>query len=153
MTEYYKDMAIQELSRHRALQSSLCTLPEQIARLEQSLTDPVSVLGRGEPVRGSGYGGAQDRLADGMARKIRMERSLACARQAVSSVETAMEALTEPERMVLREFYIDRERGHMDRLCQELGVEEAAVYRLKNKALRRFTLAMYGPEGEGGLPS
>ena len=41
----------------------------------------------------------------------------------------------------------------MDRLCQELGVEEAAVYRLKNKALRRFTLAMYGPEGEGGLPS
>lgn len=152
MTREYKSMAIEELSRHSALRSSLHILPGQIARLEQELTAPRSSLGKGEPVRGSGGGAAQDWLTAGLERKGRMERSLAAARQSVDSVQSAMGALSEKEQLVLEQFYIHRERGHMDRLCRELGVEEASVYRLKNKALEKFTLALYGPE-EGGLPS
>ena len=66
--------------------------------------------------------------------------------------EIALETLSREEQLVLQQFYIQRERGHMDRLCRELGVEEASVYRLKNRALEKFTMALYGPE-EGGLPS
>ena len=150
MIQSYKDRAIAELSRHGALCSSLNTLPGQIARLEQQLTDPRGSLGQ-EPGRGGG-GTAQDWLVAGLERKMRMERSLAAARQAVDGVETAMKALDKREQLVLRQFYIRRERGHVDRLCQELQVEPATVYRLRNRALERFALALYGPE-EGGMPS
>lgn len=152
MTQQYKNMAIQELSRHSALRSSLNTLPGQIARLEQELTSPRDSLARAGSVGGGGPSTAQDWLTAGLERKSRMERSLAAARQSVQGVEYALEALNEKEQRVLQEFYICRERGHMERLCRELGVEEASVYRLKNKALEKFTLALYGPE-EGGLPS
>ena len=151
MTREYKDMAIGELSRHNALRSSLTTLPGQIARLEQELTSVPGTLGRGEHIRGTGST-AQDWLVAGLERKGSMERRLAAARQSVDSVEIALETLSREEQLVLQQFYIHRERGHMDRLCRELGVEEASVYRLRNRALEKFTLALYGPE-EGGLPS
>lgn len=32
----------------------------------------------------------------------------------------------------------------MDRLCEELGLEKATVYRRRDAALRHFTLALYG---------
>ena len=152
MTQEYKNSAIEALSRHGMLQSSLQTLPGQIARLEQELTAP-AVSGLRETVVRSSPGAGEDRLTLGLARKMRMERSLTLARQAVDAVEIALEALTEREQLVLRQFYIRREAGHMDRLCRELGMEEASVYRLKNKALEKFVLAMYGPAGEEGLPS
>ena len=46
--------------------------------------------------------------------------------------------------MVLTRFYIYPERGGVSRLCEELGVEQSSVYRKRDKALERFTLALYG---------
>ena len=45
--------------------------------------------------------------------------------------------------MLLR-FYMHPERGNVERLCGELGLEKSAVYDRREKALRRFTLALYG---------
>ena len=35
-------------------------------------------------------------------------------------------------------------QGNVDRLCEELGIEKAMVYRRKEFALRKFTIALYG---------
>jgi hypothetical protein len=32
----------------------------------------------------------------------------------------------------------------MDRLCQELDLEQSSIYRKRDQALRRFTTALYG---------
>ena len=41
-------------------------------------------------------------------------------------------------------FFIDREPGCADLLCEELGCEQAQVYRVRERALQKITTAMYG---------
>jgi ArpU family phage transcriptional regulator len=58
----------------------------------------------------------------------------------------ALESLPAKERQVLDRFYINRESGHVDRLCEELGYETSNVYRMKNRALGHFAEVLYGSE-------
>ncbi len=47
---------------------------------------------------------------------------------------------------MLSAFYTDREKGHVDRLAEELFYEERNIYRLKDRALERFAEAYFGAE-------
>ena len=62
----------------------------------------------------------------------------------VALVEGALDGLDEEERLILDRFYIRPVRDRVDWLCQELGCEQAAVYRRKDKALRHFATVLYG---------
>lgn len=64
----------------------------------------------------------------------------------VKNIKESLASLTETERKVLRRMYIDSERGAVERLCEELYCEKSTVYRIKDEAIRKFTLAMYGIE-------
>ena len=66
------------------------------------------------------------------------------ARKWVALVDAGLEILSEEDRLVLLRFYMYPERGNVERLCGELGLEKSAVYDRREKALRRFTLALYG---------
>jgi hypothetical protein len=52
--------------------------------------------------------------------------------------------LTPEERLVLLRIFILPESGSIQRLCDELNVEQSSVYRKRDKALEAFTLALYG---------
>ena len=42
-------------------------------------------------------------------------------------------------------MFIHRGKGNVERLCEELNIENPpGVYKRKDRALRKFTLAMYG---------
>ena len=62
----------------------------------------------------------------------------------VRQIEIALSLLGEDEQLALERFYIHRQEQHVERLCEELGYEKSRVYELKDRALRRFTIAMYG---------
>lgn len=68
----------------------------------------------------------------------------------LQAVEGALGALSPEERLILSRLYIYPEKGGVDRLCDDLGLEQSSIYRRRDKALHRFTVAMYGA-GEGGL--
>lgn len=62
----------------------------------------------------------------------------------VALVEAGLDDLSEEERLVLDRFYIRPVADRVEWLCQELGCEQATVYRRRDRALRHFTAAMYG---------
>lgn len=62
------------------------------------------------------------------------------------NVEKALSILKEEERIVLEKFYIDRREDYLDDLTETFFVEQAAVYRMKDRALKKFTIAMFGGE-------
>ena len=45
---------------------------------------------------------------------------------------------------MLQRLFITKERDSLSRLCSELGVEQSSIYRKRDKALHRFTMALYG---------
>ena len=60
--------------------------------------------------------------------------------------DRALTALTKEERQILHSLYIYPEKGGVERLCKELGLESSSVYRRRDKALKHFTMAYYGIE-------
>ena len=66
------------------------------------------------------------------------------ARQWVALTNRALGALTPQEQLVLRLLYIAPQKGNVNRLCELLECEQATVYRRRDKALQKFTMALYG---------
>ena len=73
-----------------------------------------------------------------------LKRRLKEARLWTAQVDKALAVLGEEEKLVLDRFYIHRAKGNAGELCERLNVEQATVYRKRDSALRRFTIALYG---------
>ena len=62
----------------------------------------------------------------------------------VEATELALSSLPRKQYDILREFYIEREDGFMDRLCEKLCCGKSTVYRQKREALLAFAMRMFG---------
>ena len=65
-------------------------------------------------------------------------------------IQKGLGALTPEQMLILSRFYIYREKGYPQYLCQALGVEQSTVYRRKDRALGKFIEAVFGPCTEPG---
>lgn len=139
----WKFEAIEKLREYEARKQSLTTIPDEIRRLELDYTRIRSATRDGTPVRGGGST-REDMLLSNIVHREELERALEMARMWVALVDAGMDPLTPEERLVLERFYMRPERGNVERLCQELGLEKTAVYDRRDKALRHFVLALYG---------
>jgi|GEM_PF-4522835 len=54
----------------------------------------------------------------------------------------ALEALTDKDRKILTSFYVERKNGFIFDLCDELSCERTTIYRMKDRALESFIIAM-----------
>jgi hypothetical protein len=141
----WKQEAEHKLRTYAARQHALISLPQQIAALQSDRRGIRAVRADGLAVVGGGSG-REAMLVDSISRQQELEDRLAETKIWVSGMDAALEALTEEERLILDRFYIHWVRGNPDRLCEELGLERASVYRRRTQALRKFTLALYGWE-------
>lgn len=64
--------------------------------------------------------------------------------QLIAITKTGLKALTPQQRLVLEKFYVNRNDGYIEDLCEELCVEKSTVYRIKNAALEMFVATQYG---------
>lgn len=62
----------------------------------------------------------------------------------VSCVELAMKMLTDEDRYFLEKMFISAGECPVDDICAECMMEKSNVYRLRKRALDKFTMAMYG---------
>lgn len=140
----WKQEAAERLRTYALRKHALTALPQQI-REAQLYRESIQAA-RTDGAAVSGGTCQQDRLLGSLVYQEELERRLAATEVYVSGIEAALQALTEEERLVLDRFYIHPQRGNADKLCEELCVERASVYRRKDQALRRFTMALYGWE-------
>ena len=139
----WKTEAVEKLRRYDAMRQSVSNLPEEIARLEEETRSLRSVIAGDTPVKGGGSS-REDALLSNMVCRQELETALRQAKAWLRTADRALAALTPEEKLVLHRFYIYPERGSVDRLCGELGVEQSSVYRKRDKALYKFTVALYG---------
>ena len=62
----------------------------------------------------------------------------------ISCMELAMTMLTDEEQFFLDRFFINAGERPVDDICAECMMEKSNAYRLRKKALEKFTMAMYG---------
>lgn len=139
----WKYEAIEKLKEYSAKKQSLKSIPVEMARLESAMRSIRSATADGTPVSGGGSG-REDMMLSNIVHREELARSLEQAKKWVALVDSGLEILTDDERKILDRFYISPAKGNVDRLCEELGVEKAQVYRRRDSALRHFTLCLYG---------
>jgi len=139
----WKTEAIEKLRKYDAMRQAVQNIPEEISRLEIAACSIRSAQTDGTPVKGGGNR-REDMLLNNLVHRQELEWSYQQAQSWLKAADRALSALSPEEKLVLHRFYICPERGSVDRLCQQLGVEQSSVYRKRDKALHRFTLALYG---------
>ena len=139
----WKYNAVQDLKEYQSVQNSLHNLSEEIKNLEIEMQTTKGTRYDRTPVQGGGNG-YEDRMINNIDRKGRLEENLRIANRKVRRIECGLRVLSDKEKLVLNRFYVERTGDYIDRLCQELGCEQAQVYRVKDVALKKFTLSMFG---------
>lgn len=87
-----------------------------------------------------------DRMMDACAKRDKLILARDAIEPLVRRMDESLALMNEMERKILEHMYINKEKGALDRLCEELYFEKSRIYQIRNEALRKFTVAMYGVE-------
>ena len=138
----WKAEAVRDLKTYPQRKKSIENIKERIEVLDEQFTS-LHGISVGEPVMG-GMSKQEEKMLDNISERERLNFSLKIAEELVRLTEKGLEVLDKRERQVLEGFYIQESHNHVETLCQRLNIEKSTLYRIKDEALRKFTLAMYG---------
>lgn len=142
----WKSEAIQKLTEYESRKAALLSIPEEIERLKSSARSIRAATADATPVPGGGSK-REEVLLSNIVYREELERKLTQNKKWVSVVERSLTVLTPSEYRVLEVMYIRNiRRGAVDLLCDELHIEKPTVYRWRDDALLKFTMALYGIE-------
>jgi len=139
----WKDVAIERLRDYRAKKQALRNIPLEIEEMKSTMTSLRSARPDRIPVKGGGFS-HEDKVLSCVVRKEELQRALDRAKLSVDEITGALQILSQEEQLILDRFYINPAKGNVERFCVELYTEQSTVYRRKDVALRKFTIAMYG---------
>lgn len=139
----WKREAIDKLKNYEVHRQALENIPQEIKRLESVWTGIRSAVTDSTPVSGGGST-REDLMLSNIVHRDELKQRMKEACLWVSQVDKALAILDDEERLVLDLFYIHRDKGSVGELCERLSVERSAIYDRRDKALRRFTIALYG---------
>lgn len=139
----WKSEAIEKLEQYEARKQSLRNIPDEIALLESAAVNIRSATYDSTQAKGSGSG-REDMLLSNIMKREELSWALEQAQRWVCLVESGLSVLNNEERSILEAFYIRSEKGAADRLAGNLAIDVKTVYRRKEAALRRFTIALCG---------
>lgn len=139
----WKKEAENDLRSYERRLMSLENSREKMLALEDQMTATKSGMCDFTPVVGGGNK-AQENMINCIAEIERLKFTIKSVERLVELTEKGLSMLTTEERKVLDLFYINRVKGHVERLTEELHLESSQIYRIKDAALYKFTTSIYG---------
>lgn len=139
----WKSEAKEKLRRYDAMRLATINIPEEMERLEIDARSIRAARTDATPVSGGGSR-REEAMLNNIIHRQELSWTLQQAQNWLKTTDRALMALTNEERLILHRLYIYPEKGGLERLCSELGVETSSIYRRRDKALKHFTLAFYG---------
>ena len=119
-----------------SVDSQLIWLENDFAALKGCTTDSEAVEG--------GASKSEDYLLNNIVKRDKLRQNKELAEKFVQTIERTLYLLPRQQQEILTEFFIDRSKGHIERLMDKYHIERSHVYRLKDEALHNFTVLMYG---------
>ena len=136
---------VQRLLRedYRQCKEQLETLPLRIATERSRLTSIRSASAESMMISGGGNV-RQERDTSILVEIDRLTGELETARMEVKTIDTILGKLSKEERKIVDVMDLDRQRGGLDRLCEELCCEKSRIYDIYNTALDKIARLYWG---------
>lgn len=141
----WKQEAIEKLRDYEAHRKALDSIPLELERLGAAYTGIRAARVDGTPTAKGSGNRREDAMLSNIVHRDELKRRLKEARLWVEIVDGGLSVLDDEERLTLELCFIHKIKGSIDDLCERLCLEKSAVYRRRDLALRRFTMALYGP--------
>lgn len=141
----WTDSAIHDLRSYNSYKRSIENLKERLVTLDMKMgAVRTSQMSQIPPNHGNGGRSGEDALIDAIVEKENIKLSLEIEERKFALIERGLSALTDEAKYVLTMFFVARPKNHVEIMCRKLHIEKATLYRLKDSALRQFTLEEYG---------
>ncbi len=139
----WKREAENELKLYYTRCTAVDNLRNRISTLREDMQSTRSFNLKTAPVMGGGSQ-MEDALVNKLVECQRLELNYKITARLVELARKSLEQLQPRDRLVLERFYMERFPNFLPRLCEELHMERAQIYRIKDQALYKFTCCMYG---------
>lgn len=139
----WDDVAIGDLRRYPGLCDAVVNLTDRINFLKrESVSLKGAALDR-VPVSGGGSR-IEDKILNNLVEREKKEALLAANKQLKEGIERGLAALDKDEIKVLEGLFMYFSPGAVERLARSIPCDRATVYRIRQRALYKFTVHMYG---------
>ena len=138
----WKKEAVNDLRTYPQRKESIENIRERIAVLEEQFTS-LHGVSADTPVMG-GMSRQEEKMLNNISEREKLTSSLKIAEDLVKLTEKGLAVLDKRERQVLEGFYFEKSDNNVERLCEKFHLEKTRLYEIKDIALRKFTIAMYG---------
>lgn len=137
----WKEEAVQRLMDYQVVANSVGCMRKELRRLELEAES----LGSTSVFRmGSGHQSKDDWKMNNLVRRGELADALQQAALWVDVTDHALGCLAQEDQELLSAMYITGQWGNVAQVAREMGIERSTVYRKRDDALRKFTIAMYG---------
>lgn len=138
----WKKCAMDDLRKYRQLQLGAINLSSEIRELQADITG-AKTTGSSSPIKGGGSK-QEDRIINNIVKRERLKANLKIVRHQLEIIERGLRGVSDTERIILTAFYIDPPSRPVELLKDKLNFEQSRIYQLKDIALYKFTVSMYG---------
>lgn len=138
----WKKEAANDLRTYPQRKESVINTMERIKVLEEQYVS-LKGISTDTPVMG-GMSRQEEKMLDNIAERDRLNESLKIAKKLVELTEKGLSVLDERERKIIDGFYFSKTDNNVERMCTEFHLEKTRLYELREIALKKFTIAMYG---------
>jgi len=140
----FRKEAVEKLRYYKLKKYSLQVAMEEYNRLGDEMA-ALHAASDGDRVTG-GEGDREAVLISLIEKRDALSVAIKNTRTWIRVVDKAMAALGDDDRLILNTLYVEKTNGGINHLCERLFVEKTTVYRRRDRAIREFTIAMYGTE-------
>lgn len=144
MSTNWCTFSIERLRDYENKKAAVVSLTEQIKILDDRYKSIRSATTDSTPVQGGNGNRREEMLINNISTREELKNNLKITKHEIAITERGFEALDETEKKILTRFYINRSKGYVERLCDELFISKTELYRQKDEALKKFTSACYG---------
>lgn len=144
MSFSWRSLSIERLTMYEIHKVTVENVTEQIKALEDKYTSIRSAQTDSTPVQGGTSNKQEDMLINNISLRNELKKNLKEAIHEIKIIERGLSVLSDDERKILTRFYINRSKGYIERLCDELFISKTELYRRRDNALKRFTMVCYG---------
>ena len=123
-----------------SVDSQLIWLENDFGALKGCATDSEAVEG--------GASRSEDHLLNNIVKRDKLRQNKELSEKFVQTIERTLYLLPRQQQEILTEFFIDRSKGHIERLMDKMHIEKSRVYELKDEVLHNFTILRYGYTGD-----
>lgn len=140
----YKDWIIPELKAYDGKRKSLQNTLDQIKELELKATAIKATVFDKDVVDGGGDNKRDEMLMENILKRQELETNYEATKVEVANIEHRLSQLSDEDRFILETFFIYKQYNPVERLCDVLCIEQAQVYRRREKALKNYALLTCG---------